>query len=406
MTPALRARFPLLARRLDGWPLVYLDSAATALKPEGVLAAERAYSTEYTANVHRGHSALAEEATHAYESARRRIARFIKADPASVVLTPNTTYAIEIVASGLGLDPADTVLCSPSSHHSLLVPFLRRARVAYCGADPLAPLDPDEVSAALRAHRPALLAVSWVSNVSGVVSPLAEICRRARDEGVPCLVDAAQAAPHLPIDVTALGCDFLAFSGHKVMGPTGTGVLWGRPERLAALEPLVLGGGVVDRVRRDGYKLKPLPYRLEPGTPHISGAIGLGAAVDFLEELGFERVAAHERALVQALDDCLRDLPGVRRVDARGGVERVAIASLAPLGGGMHSDMLCQILSDSFKVMTRSGFHCAHPLFDGLELAAGAVRLSAYLYNTVEEIYAAAAALRAVLGRVGLARAG
>lgn len=400
MTLQVRDDFPLLRREIDGVPVIYLDSAATSLKPTAVLEAERAYLTEYTSNVHRGHSALSEEASYEYEAARRRIAQLIKADPATVVFTPNTSYGLAMVAAGLGLAPDDTVLCSPNSHHSNLLPWLRRSKAVYVGSDPLAPLDPDEVAAAIRQHRPRLLAIGWISNVSGVISPAAEICRVAREHGVLSVVDAAQAAPHIPIDVDRLGCDFLTFSGHKMAGPTGTGVLWGRREQLEQLEPLVVAGGTVDRVGLSGYTLKRLPQRLEPGTPHISGVIGLGAAAEYLDRLGFERIAAHERELANAMDDALRGLPGIRVLTGTPGTERLAMASVVPVSANIHSDTLCQTLSDSFQIMTRSGFHCAHPLFDGHGFERGAVRLSAYVYNTVEEVHRAGEALRTILGRV------
>jgi cysteine desulfurase / selenocysteine lyase len=400
MTLQVRDEFPLLRREIDGVPVIYLDSAATSLKPDPVLEAERAYLTEYTSNVHRGHSTLSDEASYEYEAARRRVAQFIKADPATVVFTPNTSYSLAMVAAGLGLTPDDAVLCSPNSHHSNLLPWLRRNKVVYVGGDPLAPLDPDEVAAAIQQHRPRILALGWISNVSGVVSPAAEICRVAREHGVLSVVDAAQAAPHIPIDVHRLDCDFLAFSGHKMAGPTGTGVLWGGREHLEKLEPLVVAGGTVDRVGLSGYTPKRLPQRLEPGTPHISGVIGLGAAAEYLDRLGFERIAAHERELAEAMDDALSGLPGVRLLTGAPGTERLAMASIVPTSANIHSDTLCQILSDSFKIMTRSGFHCAHPLFDGHGFERGAVRLSAYLYNTVEEIHRAGEALGTVLGRV------
>lgn len=400
MTLQVRDHFPFLGREMDDVPVTYLDSAATSLKPSAVLEAERAYLTEYTANVHRGQSAVADEATYAYEAARRKVAQFIKADPATVVFTPNSSYALAMVASGLRLSKDDVVLCSPNSHHSNLLPWLRCAQVRYVAGDPLAPLDPDEVEAAIRQHRPRLLAFGWVSNVSGVISPAAAICRVAREHGVLSVIDAAQAAPHIPIDVQQLGCDFLAFSGHKMMGPTGTGVLWGQRAHLETLEPLVVAGGTVDRVSLGGYSLKRLPQRLEPGTPHISGVIGLGAAADYLSSLGFERIAAHERELAQALDDVLRELPGTRVLTGAPGDGHLAMASVVPTGVNVHSDTLCQILSDSFKIMVRSGFHCAHPLFDGHGYELGAVRLSAYIYNTVEEIQRSGEALRTILGRI------
>jgi cysteine desulfurase/selenocysteine lyase len=396
----IRDQFPFLRRKIDEVPLIYLDSAATSLKPNAVLDAERAYSTEFTSNVHRGHSAVADEASYAYEAARRRIAQFIKADPATVVFTPNTSYGLAMVASGIGLSSNETVLCSPDNHHSHLLPWLRRAKVAYLGSDPLSPLDPDAVKSAIQQYRPKVIAINWISNVSGIISPVAAICRIAREHGVLSVVDAAQAAPHLPIDVNQLGCDFLAFSGHKMVGPTGIGVLWGRREHIEKTEPLVVAGGTVERVSLDGYTLKRLPQRLEPGTPHISGAIGLGAAAEFLDDLGFEQIAAYEADLVKAMDDAFCGLPGIRLLTGATGTERLAITSIVPVDVNVHSDTLCQILSDSFKIMTRSGFHCTHPLFDGHGFERGAVRISAYVYNTVDEIHRAGEALGTILRRM------
>jgi cysteine desulfurase/selenocysteine lyase len=394
----VRKDFPLLVREIDARPITYLDSAATSLKPTAVIEAEEAYSTRFTSNVHRGVSALATEATFEFEAARRRIARFIGAEPASVILTSGTTHALELVASGLGLTSADTVLCSPNSHHSNLLPWMRRAKVVYVDGDPLEPLEPDRILASLREHRPRLLAFGWVSNVNGTVSPTQEICRIAREQGVISVVDAAQAAPHLRIDVRALGCDFLAFSGHKMLGPTGTGVLWGRHELLEGLEPLVLGGGAVNRVTRDHYTLKALPHRLEAGTPNVAGVVGLGAAVDYLDVLGAEAVATHEAELTEALSRALDGLRGVRVLSPTRGASQIAMASIIPLGLNLSADTICRALSDGHCVMTRSGFHCAHPLFDGLGYSSGALRISPYLYNTVEEMDALAEQLQAVLG--------
>jgi cysteine desulfurase/selenocysteine lyase len=298
-----------------------------------------------------------------------------------------------MVAHGLRLTQEDTVLCSANSHHSNLLPWLRRARVAYIDSNPLAALDVEEVVRAIKKHRPRVLAFGWASNVNGAVSPAAEICRVARECGVVTVVDAAQAAPHFTINVGQLDCDFLAFSGHKMLGPSGTGVLWGRKGMLEGLEPLVVGGGTVDYVTLNDYALKPVPHRLEPGTPNIGGIIGLAAAVDYLAGIGRERIEAHERELCRALRDALGDIHGMRLLMPAEGCPQVAIASVVPTGLNMSSDMLCRILSDRFKVMSRSGFQCAHPLFDTQGFGLGAVRLSAYLYNSIAEVEAAGRAL-------------
>jgi cysteine desulfurase/selenocysteine lyase len=395
----IRADFPLLQRKLDGKPVVYLDSGATALKPRAVLDAERLYGTDLTANVHRGKHALSEEASAAFERARRRIARFVGADPECVIFTRNTTESLNLVAAGLKLSREDKVLVPVGEHHSNFVPWLHHATLVPLDADVTQPLDPAQVAAAIAQHRPKVLALSLASNVSGVVHPVADVCRRARAAGVLTVVDAAQGAPHLPIDLAALDCDFLAFSGHKVLGPTGIGVLTGRAEQLERLVPLNVGGGTVDRVTRTGFTLKRLPHRLEAGTPHISGVLGLEAAVDYLEGVGFDVLEKHERRLADVLEQTLADLPGARVVMARA-APRLAIACVAPLAARVSPDHLARALSDGHQVLVRSGFFCAHPAFDQLGLGAGAVRASAYLYNTEEEVLRFGAALRGLLERL------
>jgi cysteine desulfurase/selenocysteine lyase len=401
MNEAIRSDFPLLRREIDGKPLVYLDSAATSLKPAATIQAESIYAVACTANVHRGASLLAEEATHRYESARREIARFIGATPGTVIFTPNTTCSLAMVAYGLRLSRDDLVLCPQSNHHSNLLPWLKQANVRPVDGNPLEPVAVDTVVRAIRKYRPRLLAFNWVSNVTGVVTEVEAICGAARAHGVLSVVDAAQAAPHLPISVRQLGCDFLAFSGHKLLGPTGTGVLWGREELLEELEPLIVGGGTVDTVSHDGYTLKPLPHRLEPGTPHISGVLGFGAAVGYIEAIGWDRIEEHGRRLCDAMMSSLAEMPNAKVLMAQSGRPRVPIVSIVPEQGGLHPDVLARILSDSYRIMARSGFHCAQPVFRGTNYRRGTVRLSAYLYNTVEEIEFAASALKEILSRMG-----
>ena len=398
-SPELRAEFPVLSRLLDGRPMIYLDSAATSLKPRAVLDAERAYSTEFTANVHRGRHALSEEASAAYEAARRRVARHLGTDPSCVVFLRNTTEAINLVAAGLGLREGDFVIASSAEHHSNLVPWMKRATVRMFDADPTEALSVAQISALLDQYRPKLFAFGYASHVTGAIHPAAALCRAARERGIRTLVDAAQAAPHVPLDIDAIGCDFLAFSGHKMLAPAGVGVLSGSREALDALDPSNLGGGTVERVTREGFTLKSLPYRLEAGTPNVGGALGLGAALDVLEQLGWDAIAEHERALAGVMERELADLPGARVLMARG-PERLAMASIAPISRRVTADHLALVLSDSYQVMARSGFHCAQPLFDALALPGGALRLSAYVYNTEGEIRRAAEALRGVLARM------
>lgn len=396
MTLLLQSDFPLLARELDGIPISYLDSAATSLKPEKVLEAERYYAFTYTSNIHRGHNALAEEVSYHYELARRKIAGWIKADPDLTIMLPNTTFAIASVAYGLGLTKQDTILCASNNHHSNLLPWMARAKVVHLENDPLASIDPDIVISAIKKYRPKLFAFSWVSNVNGVISPAAELCKIAKEYGVISLIDAAQAAPHFEINVSELDCDFLAFSGHKMLGPTGTGVLYGRRELLEKLEPMVIGGGTVDRVSGNEYTLKQLPYKFEAGTPNISGVIGLGAAIQYLEKIEHKNIVAHDQMLKNVMIDVFQNIKKIKVLVSPDKSNSIALVSVVP-NMNIHSDTLCRILSDSYKIMTRSGFHCAHPLFDKLNISKGAVRFSGYLYNTVEEIFAAGVALEKIV---------
>ncbi len=397
-TNRLRADFPLLERRVDGSPLLYFDSAATALKPRAVIQAERRYSEEFTANIHRGKHLLSEEASSAYDGARRRAARFVGGDPACVVFVSNATEGINLVARGLGLGKSDRILACVTDHHSLLLPWMREACLRFIERDPLAPLRPEVVLKAVEEHRPRVLVLSHASNVTGIIEPIADICKVVKNRDVLVLVDASQSAPHIPLDVRSLGCDFLVFSGHKMLGPTGTGVLWGRRELLETIEPLSLGGGTVERVTTSGYTLKNIPFRFESGTPNIAGVVGLAAAMDYLEALGFDAIAAHEEALADRMEVELRRLPKVRLLMSPA-KPRLALAQLvleSPLPG---PDELALMLSDSFKIMVRSGFHCAHPFFDRLSLPHGAVRASAYIYNTLDEVSAFADGLKSILKR-------
>jgi cysteine desulfurase / selenocysteine lyase len=392
----IRDEFPLLDRQLDGRPLIYLDSAATSLKPRCVLAAEKSYATTYTANVHRGKHALSEEASVAFDAARRRVAAFLNAGPKSVVFVRGATEGINLVARGLRLSKEDKVLIPVGEHHSNIVPWMREASVVWLQKNPTEPLTADVVGDEIERHRPLVLALAYASNVTGAVHSIEEICRVARQCGVLTCIDASQAAPHFAIDVTRIDCDFLTFSGHKTLGPTGIGVLTGRAEALEALAPLVLGGGCIERVTEQGFTLKELPYRLEAGTPNISGAIGLAAALDFLEEVGFANIFAHQSELARILHHRLSETAGIRILMSES-EPRLALASIAVPSGRIGPDELAVALSTSYAIMVRSGFHCAHPLFDRFGDPAGAVRASAYIYNTHAEIDAFAEALSKIL---------
>ena len=397
---SLRTDFPLLQRRVDGAPIIYLDSAATALKPHSVMRAERAYAEEFTANIHRGQHLLSEEASSAYENARRRAAKFLKTSPRTIVFVKNATEGFNLVARGLKLHKSDRVLASIADHHSLLLPWMREGSLQFMDRDPLAPLLPQAVLDSVRKYRPRVLLLSHGSNVTGIIEPVAEICALVRQEGVTVVVDATQTVAHLPLSVEALGCDYLAFSGHKMLGPTGTGVLWGRLELLDGLDPLVVGGGAVQKVTLTGYELKECPYRFEAGTPNISGALGLAAAMDYIEALGFDTIAAHDEALATAIARESLDVPGIHTIlsPAR---PRLGIAQIVLDTPAIGPEDLALMLSDGPKIMVRAGFHCAHLLFDHLSLPFGAVRVSSYVYNTENEIAELGRALRSILGRFG-----
>jgi cysteine desulfurase/selenocysteine lyase len=384
---AVRADFPLLARCIGELPIAYLDSAASAQKPEAVLHAMDHFQRTSYANVHRGVHRLAAEATAAFDGARARIARFIGAQPDEVVFVRGTTEAINLVAWSFVAPHAragDEVLVTAMEHHANIVPWqLVGARtglaVVACPLTASAELDLDALAAQL-ARRPRLLAVTHVSNVLGVVNPIREIVDLAHAHGVPVLIDGAQAIHHLPVDVVALGCDFYAFSSHKAYGPSGTGVLWGRRELLAAMPPWQGGGDMIRRVSFAGTTFAAPPERFEAGTPDIVGAIGFAAALDYLAGLDRAAVARHEADLLAYAEGRLAAVPGLRILGAPG--ERIGVLSFDV--AGVHPHDLATVL-DRAGIAVRAGHHCAQPLHDALGLAAS-TRASFALYNTRAEV--------------------
>ncbi len=394
---SVRGDFPILGRLVHGRPLVYLDNAATTQKPEAVLAAEAGVYRRYNANVHRAIHTLGEEATEAYEAARRTVGGFIGApDPRGVVFVRNTTEALNLVAWAWGrrrLRAGDEIVLTPLEHHSNLVPWQLVA--AETGARlRFLPLDADgrcDLAAADRegvlGPRTRILSVAHASNVLGTILPVAELCRRARAVGAVSVVDAAQSVPHLPLDVEALGCDFLAFSGHKMYGPMGIGVLWGRPEVLEETEPFLGGGEMILRVELESSTWNELPYKFEAGTPNVAGAVGLAAAIDYLGRLGMGRIAAHEAALTERALGALAALPGVTIY----GPPTPRGALVAFNVEGVHPHDLSQVL-DGDGIAIRAGHHCAQPLMRHLGVVATA-RASFGLYNTMAEIDALCASI-------------
>ncbi|MYA59143.1 MAG: cysteine desulfurase [Chloroflexi bacterium] len=387
---AIRRDFPILAEQVHERQLVYLDNAATSQKPQSVIDALQTYYETYNANIHRGLHALSERATAEYEDARVRVARFINAaHPHEVIFTRGTTEAINLVARGWGDEnvcEGDEILLTEMEHHSNLVPWQMLAR--RCGAQlRYIPMDVEgridlEAYARMFGPRTRLVAVTHMSNVLGTITPAAEIVRIAHVHDVPVLLDAAQSIPHVPVDVQALGADFVAFSGHKMLGPTGIGVLYGRESLLDAMEPLFGGGSMIRVVELHQSSWTGLPDKLEGGTPNIAGAIGLGAAVDYLQTVGMANLTAHEHELTEYALTLLSDLEGVRvfgPLDAtdRGGVISFYVGDVHPHDVGT--------LLDAEGIAVRAGHHCAQPLMRKLGVAA-TTRASVYLYNTAAEV--------------------
>jgi cysteine desulfurase / selenocysteine lyase len=399
----IRADFPILSRTVrDDRPLVYLDSGATAQRPRQVLDAERAFLEQHNAAVHRGAHQLAEEATDAYESARARIAAFVGADPNEVVFTKNATEGINLVAYAFGnasvrtalgpesarfaLEPGDEIVVTELEHHANLVPWQELCRrtgavLRWYSVTDDGRLDLDSLELS---ERTKIVAFAHQSNVLGSVLPVAELVSRARAVGAVTVLDACQSVPHQPVNLTALGVDFAAFSGHKMLGPSGVGVLWGRGDLLATLPPFLTGGSMIELVRMEGSTYAPPPQRFEAGVPMTSQAVGLGAAVDYLNGLGMEAVFAHELALTGAALDGLAQVPGVRIIGPRDLADRGGAVSFVV--DGVHAHDVGQVLDDR-GVAVRVGHHCAWPLHRRFGVAA-TVRATFAVYNTPDEVAA------------------
>ncbi|HUF38623.1 MAG TPA: cysteine desulfurase [Anaerolineales bacterium] len=386
----IRADFPVLSREVrPGVPLVYLDSTATSQKPRQVLAAMADFYERHNANIHRGIHTLAEEATAAYESARERIAAFIgAADPAEIIFTRNTTESINLVANSWGrfnLKPGDRIVLTEMEHHSNLVPWhiiagQTGAQIEYISVTETGELDLESYLRLL-AQKPSIVAFTHMSNVVGTINPAAEIIRLAHEVGAVTVVDAAQAVPHFKVDVTGLDADFYAFSAHKMCGPTGIGVLYGKRHLLEAMPPFLGGGEMIKRVRLDGFTPNDIPHKFEAGTPAIAEAVGLGAAVDYLAGIGMDRIAAHEHAMTAYAIERLEEVPGVwifgPDAEKKGGVAAFTLE-------GVHAHDVSEIL-DRHGVAVRAGHHCAMPLHEKFGIPATS-RASFYLYNTYAEI--------------------
>ena len=385
----IRAEFPILERRVNGQPLAYLDNGATAQTPLQVLEAMDRYWTEHNANVHRGVHTLSEEATNLYEGARATIARHLGANPRDVIFTRNVTGALNLVAHAWGranVGEGDGILLTEMEHHSNIVPWYLLAKevgaeLDWVPVDDEGRLDMAALEGALE-RGPKLIAVAHISNVLGTVNPIADIVRLAHDAGAIAVVDGAQAAPKLPLDLAALGADFYGFTGHKLYGPTGVGVLYGRSEVLEAMPPYEGGGSMIRKVTKERITWADVPARFEAGTPPIAEAIGLAAAVEWLEGVGLAAAHAHEAELAAYALERLADVPGLRVFGPPAGDDRVGIVSLEMKG--VHAHDVSEIL-DRHAIAVRAGHHCAQVLMDRLGVAA-TTRASLAVYNTREEI--------------------
>jgi cysteine desulfurase/selenocysteine lyase len=401
---ACRGDFPALAQKVNGEPLVYLDSAASAQQPESVINAVAEYHRHNHANVHRGVHTLSHRATEAYEGARDAVAGFINArSRREIVFTSGTTESINLVAQSFcrpGLKPGDRILLSQLEHHSNIVPWqllcdqagaeLDVVPIDECGELDLVTFN-RQIESGVR-----ILAIAHVSNALGTVLPVHELIRRAQQHGVPVLLDGAQAVPHMPVDVQALDCDFYAFSGHKMCGPTGIGILYAREQLLERMPPYKGGGDMILEVRFEGTTYNELPYKFEAGTPNISGAIGLGAAVRYLEAIGMNQIATHESELLRYLTERLSEVPGIRLI----GTARQKASVQSFLLDDIHPHDLGTIV-DHQGVAIRTGHHCAMPVMDFFQVP-GTARASLALYNNrddVDRLVASLAKAKEIFGR-------
>ena len=412
---AIRADVPILARTVrDGRRLVYLDSGATSQKPRQVLDAERAFYEQHNAAVHRGAHQLAEEATDAFESARAAVAGFIGVATDEVVFTKNATEGINLVAYAMSnassageaarrfvLEPGDEVVVTEMEHHANLVPWQELCRrtgatLRWLAVDDEGRLVLDDLDTIVNEHTK-VLAFTHVSNVLGTVNPVAALVNRARQVGALVVLDACQSVPHLPIDLVELGVDFAAFSGHKMLGPSGVGVLWGRAELLAAMPPFLTGGSMIETVLMESSTYAPPPQRFEAGVPMAAQAVGLHAAVDYLSALGMQRVHEHETTLTQALLDGLAELDWVRVVGPTTTLDRgaaVAFVVIGADGGVVHAHDVGQVLDD-LGIAVRVGHHCAAPLHRRFGLTA-TTRASFAPYNGLDNVQSLLAGLHRV----------
>ena len=394
---AIRNDFPILKRTINGNPLIYFDNAATTQKPRQVIDAITDYYANHNGNVHRAVHTLSMESTDLYEKARERITKFINAkDPAEIVFVRGTTEAINLVAYSWGLSnlgKGDEVLVSLMEHHSNIVPWevtskLRGFTIKYINLNEDGTLDYSDFESKLTS-KTKIVSLSQVSNVTGVINDIKRVAKAAHDNGSLVLADGAQSVPHMAVDVQDLGVDFLAFSGHKMLGPTGIGVLHGKKELLEKMPPFEGGGEMIHEVEfsqgsgRCNVSFNDLPWKFEAGTPNIAGAVGLGVAVRYLEELGMDNVLSHEKALTEYASERLKECSKVTVYGPRDVSKKCGIIPFSVKGMSSHDVAL---FCDNFGIMMRSGYHCAQPLHQQILKLQSSARASFYLYNTTQEV--------------------
>ena len=383
----VRANFPILARQVHGKALVYLDSANTSQKPLAVISAVNEFYRLHNANVSRAVHQLGAEATEAYEGSRKKLASFFNIHPNDLILTSGTTQAINLVAYAFALprlQAGDIILVSRMEHHANMVPWQLIAERTGAQVVPVEITESGEVDLPkLKAQLKApvkILALTHVSNVLGTINPVAEICSWARKAGITTVIDGSQAAPHMTVDIASIGCDFYAFTGHKMCGPTGTGGLWAKREHLQSMPPFLGGGEMIREVRFEKTTFNDPPHKFEAGTPNIAGFVGLGAAVDYLSSIGMNEIAEREQELLNYATQQLQGIPGLRII----GEAKNKAAVISFLVEGAHAHDLATLL-DLEGIAVRSGHHCAHPLMHFIGVPA-TCRASFAFYNTKEEI--------------------
>jgi cysteine desulfurase/selenocysteine lyase len=387
----IRKDFPILGRKIRDKPLVYFDNAATTQKPLSVIDAIRDYYMNYNSNIHRAVHQMAEEATHAYETTRQKVARFINSRSTDeIIFTRNATEAINLVSHAWGQDNIrrdDRIVITELEHHSNIVPWQvlcnqTRASLDYIEVDDGGCLDMDSYEKTLRNRKTRLISISEVSNVLGTIVPIREIVKKAHAKDIPVLVDAAQSVPHMPVDVQVTDCDFMVFSAHKMLGPTGVGILYVKKEILEELQPFISGGDMIKEVHKYETIYNDLPYKFEAGTPNIADVIGFGAAMDYLNRLGMDKVRDHEIELTKYAMDAMKDIRGMTLYGPLDAKNKGGVISFNL--GDIHPHDLATILNDH-GIAIRSGHHCAQVLMEKFDLSATS-RASFYIYNTIEEV--------------------